>query len=97
MNAGELLVLKLGATAHAYHPRPTICLSGGYDSRLILAALDDIGQRPSVLTLAHPDEQRDLADKKLGWIRGTTARWDAYLEFQRRPQPMLDWFEEHMA
>jgi len=38
-----------------------------------------------------------LADKKLEWIRGTTARWDGYLEFQRRPQPMLDWFEKHMA
>jgi hypothetical protein len=22
-------------------------------------------------------------------IEGTTARWDGYLEFQRRPQPML--------
>jgi pimeloyl-ACP methyl ester carboxylesterase len=38
-----------------------------------------------------------LADKKLQWIRGTTARWDGYLEFQRRPQPMLEWFEKHMA
>jgi hypothetical protein len=23
----------------------------------------------------------------LQWIEGTTARWDGYLEFQRRPQP----------
>ncbi len=38
-----------------------------------------------------------LIDKKLEWIRGTTARWDGYLEFQRRPRPMLDWFEKHMA
>jgi hypothetical protein len=37
-----------------------------------------------------------VADKKLEWIRGTTARWDGYLEFQRRPQPMLEWFAKHM-
>ena len=37
------------------------------------------------------------ADKKLLWIRGTSARWDGYLEFQRRPEPALEWFEKHMA
>jgi pimeloyl-ACP methyl ester carboxylesterase len=37
------------------------------------------------------------ADKRLLWIDGTTARWDGYLEFQRRPEPMLEWFEDHMA
>jgi pimeloyl-ACP methyl ester carboxylesterase len=37
-----------------------------------------------------------LTEKKLEWIRGTTARWDGYLEFQRRPQPMLEWFGIHM-
>lgn len=31
-----------------------------------------------------------VAEKKLQWIPGTTARWDGYLEFQRRPQPVLD-------
>jgi len=59
---GDQVVAEVRACL-AYHPRPTICLSGGYDSRLILAALDDIGQRPSVLTLAHPDEQHDLDGK----------------------------------
>jgi hypothetical protein len=38
-----------------------------------------------------------VTDKKLQWIEGTTARWDGYLEFQRRPQPMLDWFARHMS
>ena len=38
-----------------------------------------------------------LADKTLQWIDGTTARWDGYLEFQRRPQPMLEWFDSHMG
>ena len=37
-----------------------------------------------------------VADKKLAWIHGTTARWDGYLEFQRRPEPILDWFAKHM-
>jgi pimeloyl-ACP methyl ester carboxylesterase len=37
-----------------------------------------------------------LADKKLQWIHGTTRRWDGYLEFQRHPEPMLDWFATHM-
>jgi hypothetical protein len=37
------------------------------------------------------------ADKKLQWIQGTTARWDGYLEFQRRPQPVLDWFAQYMS
>jgi pimeloyl-ACP methyl ester carboxylesterase len=38
-----------------------------------------------------------VADKKLQWIEGTTARWDGYLEFQRRPEPVLAWFDSHMA
>jgi pimeloyl-ACP methyl ester carboxylesterase len=38
-----------------------------------------------------------IRDKKLQWIEETTARWDGYLEFQRRPQPMLDWFAQHMS
>ena len=38
-----------------------------------------------------------VVEKKLQWIEGTTARWDGYLEFQRRPQPMLDWFAQYMS
>jgi len=37
-----------------------------------------------------------VTDKKLQWIHGTTRRWDGYLEFQRRPEPMLEWFAKHM-
>ncbi|HWN00955.1 MAG TPA: hypothetical protein VNO54_28220, partial [Streptosporangiaceae bacterium] len=37
-----------------------------------------------------------VADKKLQWIHGTTRRWDGYLEFQRHPEPMLEWFAKHM-
>jgi uncharacterized protein len=38
-----------------------------------------------------------VADKKLQWIHGTTRRWDGYLEFQRHPEPMLEWFAKHMS
>jgi len=59
---GDRMVAEVRACL-AYHPRPVLCLSGGYDSRLILAALDGIGHRPAILTLAHPDEQDDLDGK----------------------------------
>jgi hypothetical protein len=42
-------------------------------------------------------ENIPVAEKKLQWIEGTTARWDGYLEFQRRPQPMLGWFAQYMS
>ena len=54
-------------------------------------------------TLTHPSDVQAMYDnipvteKKLRWIEGTTARWDGYLEFQRRPQPMLDWFAQYMS
>ncbi|MBS9721978.1 hypothetical protein JYU29_14900 [Tianweitania sp. BSSL-BM11] len=38
-----------------------------------------------------------IEDKALHWIRDTTKRWDGYLEFQRRPEPMIAWFDRHMA
>ncbi len=38
-----------------------------------------------------------VADKQLQWIRNTPARWDGYLEFQRRPEPMLAWLQTRMA
>jgi len=53
--------------------------------------------------LTHPSDVQAMfdnipvAEKKLQWIEGTTARWDGYLEFQRRPQPMLDWFAQSMS
>lgn len=52
--------------------------------------------------LTQPDDVQTMfdnipvADKKLQWIDGTSARWDGYLEFQRRPRPMMDWFAKHM-
>ncbi|NUH40214.1 alpha/beta hydrolase [Streptomyces samsunensis] len=57
--------------------------------------------RDDVLT--HPSDVQAMFDnipvweKTLHWIEGTTARWDGYLEFQRRPEPMLDWFTKYMV
>ncbi|HYM25625.1 MAG TPA: hypothetical protein VEU08_20540 [Vicinamibacterales bacterium] len=82
---GEQIVADVRACL-AYHPRPIVCLSGGYDSRLILAALHDLGERPAVLTLAHPDEKDDL-DGKLA-LRAARA-FD--LEVDRRV-PRRDFF-----
>jgi pimeloyl-ACP methyl ester carboxylesterase len=54
-------------------------------------------------TLTDPSDVQTMydniptADKKIQWIEGSTARWDGYLEFQRRSEPMLEWFEQHMA
>lgn len=52
--------------------------------------------------LTEPDDVQTMfdnlpvEDKELHWIEGTTARWDGYVEFQRRPGPMLEWFDAHM-
>jgi len=57
--------------------------------------------RDDVLT--HPSDTQTMfdnmpaADKQLAWIEGSTARFDGYLEFQRRPAPMLDWFAKYMS
>ena len=53
-------------------------------------------------TLTEPEDVQAMydnipvAEKKLQWIEGTKARWDGYLEFQRRPEPMLEWFDKYM-
>lgn len=36
------------------------------------------------------------AEKHLHWVTDTNRRWDGYLEFQRNPQPMLEWFATFM-
>ena len=56
---------------------------------------DDVLTEPSDVQSIY--DNIPIADKKLQWINGTTARWDGYLEFQRRPEPMLEWFETHMT
>jgi uncharacterized protein len=38
-----------------------------------------------------------VAEKRLRWIEGTTARRDGYLEFQRPPEPVLDWFAKYLS
>jgi hypothetical protein len=58
----DLFIAELQAYL-AHHLDPVVWLSGGYDSRLILAALAEIGHRARALTLSHPDELLDLDGK----------------------------------
>ena len=56
---------------------------------------DDVLTQPSDVQTMF--DNIPIAEKKLQWITDTSARWDGYLEFQRRPQPMLEWFEKYMS
>jgi uncharacterized protein len=56
---------------------------------------DDVLTQPSDVQTMF--DNLPITEKKLQWIYGTTARWDGYLEFQRCPQPMLEWFEKYMS
>ncbi len=56
---------------------------------------DDVLTETSDLETMHAN--LPATHKSLHWVRNTTARWDGYLEFQRRPQPMLDWLNAHIA
>ncbi|EFQ84385.1 hypothetical protein HMPREF0063_10237 [Aeromicrobium marinum DSM 15272] len=58
------------------------------------------GVRDDALTRPHDLERMyeliDVDSKELSWVEGTTRRWDGYLEFQRRPRPILDWLSTHL-
>ena len=56
---------------------------------------DDVLTQPSDVQTMF--DNIPIVEKKLQWIYGTSARWDGYLDFQRRPQPMLEWFEKYMS
>jgi hypothetical protein len=47
-----------------HNSNATLCLSGGYDSRLILASLFKLGISPNTVSLSHADDMFDL-DAKL--------------------------------
>jgi uncharacterized protein len=36
-------------------------------------------------------------DKELFWIEGTRRRWDGYLYFQRHPERVLEWLDDHLS
>jgi uncharacterized protein len=55
---------------------------------------DDVLTEPSDVRTMY--DNIPVAGKKLQWIHGTTRRWDGYLEFQRHPEPMLEWFAKYM-
>ena len=55
---------------------------------------DDVLTDPSDLQAMY--DNIPSTEKKLQLVENTTARWDGYMEFQRRPQPMLDWFARYL-
>jgi pimeloyl-ACP methyl ester carboxylesterase len=61
----------------------------------LYAVRDDSLTEPHDIETAFASVQTE--DKTLQWIEGTTRRWDGYLEFQRRPRPILDWLRTHLA
>jgi uncharacterized protein len=56
---------------------------------------DDVLTRPDDVQAMY--DNIPLDDKQLRWILDSTRRWDGYLEFQRRPEAMLAWFEQHWS
>jgi hypothetical protein len=62
VDTGELLAIvdaNLRA-CDAYHRRPTLLLSGGFESRLLAALLTKAGRPPSALTLRNPYEHFEI-------------------------------------
>src|SRR5246127_4438358 len=104
----RLALLGLGDRLNDFDTLIRLNTSVGLDRRVPQEGAKNVPV-PTFLCQVHRDSVTDpsdvqamydnipVADKKLQWIEGTTARWDGYLEFQRRPQPMLEWFAEHMS
>jgi hypothetical protein len=103
----RLAVIGLGGRLDDFDTLLRLRTSVGLDRRIPQEWAKDV-RVPTFLyqvrgdTLTDPSDVQAMydnipvADKKLQWIEGTTARWDGYLEFQRRPQPMLDWFARYI-
>jgi len=103
----RLAVLGLGDRLHDFDTLILLRTSFGLDQRIpqewarnvrvptfLYQVRGDILTDPSDVQAMY--DNIPIAEKKLQWIEGTTARFDGYLEFQRRPQPMLDWFAGYM-
>jgi len=104
----RLAVMGLGDRLEEFNTLIRLRTSVGLEQRIPQEWARNVGV-PTFLyqvrgdILTHPSDVQAMfdnipvAEKKLQWIEGTTARWDGYLEFQRRPQPMLDWFAQYMS
>jgi len=103
----RLAVLGLGDRLHDFDTLIRLRTSFGLDQRIpqewarnvrvptfLYQVRGDILTDPSDVQAMY--DNIPIAEKKLQWIECTTARFDGYLEFQRRPQPMLDWFAGYM-
>ena len=104
----RLAVLGLGDRLHEFNTLLRLRTSVGLEQRLpqewaknvrvptfLYQVRGDILTEPSDVQAMF--DNIPVAEKKLQWIEGSTARWDGYMEFQRRPRPMLDWFAQYMS
>ncbi len=89
----EEIRLASGLTREATDPRPLA--AAVQVPTLIYQVRDDVMTTPDDVQSMYDAIPHE--DKQLLWIEDTTARWDGYLEFQRRPAPMLAWFARHLA
>ncbi|RKN83534.1 alpha/beta hydrolase [Ulvibacterium marinum] len=88
----ELMVLKTSlsiAERDAREWAKSVCIP-----TFLYQVHDDVLTSPSDVQTMF--DNISLEDKQLQWIPDTTVRWNGYLEFQRRPEPMLDWFQKYM-
>jgi hypothetical protein len=98
----DVLAYDLRNFGHSGAANGGIASSGIFEARDVAGSLNYARSRHDD-ALTDPGDVRTMfdsipvADKKLLWIHGTTRRWDGYLEFQRRPRPMLEWFEKHIS
>ncbi|QBD83387.1 alpha/beta hydrolase [Ktedonosporobacter rubrisoli] len=89
----QRIILRTGLGFAARNPREWakhVCIP-----TFLYQVHDDILTQPSDVQTMF--DNIPIAEKQLLWIYGTTARWDGYVEFQRRPQPMLEWFAQYMS
>ena len=89
----QLLVLRTGIGFGPRNPR-LWARSVGVPTLLYQVRDDVLTHTGDVQTMF---DNIPVAEKKLHWIEDTTARFDGYLEFQRRPGPVLDWFATYLS
>jgi hypothetical protein len=60
----------------------------------VIEERDDVLTDPSDVQAVY--DAVPATERHLHWVTGTTRRWDGYLEFQRRPEPILEWFAKFL-
>ncbi|MFD9700087.1 alpha/beta hydrolase family protein [Lentzea sp. NPDC059081] len=90
----ELVVQRVGAGLGLADRTPTAWAGSVRVPTFLYGVRDDLLTVPADLEGMY--DAIPIAEKKLQWIENTPLRWDGYAEFQRRPEPMLAWFDTHL-